>query len=44
MLDRIAYSVVARSRLVIAIRKARNAPVPRPPVKLSSALAEYTAN
>jgi len=39
MLDRIAYSVVAFARLVIAIRNARNAPVPRPPVKLSTALA-----
>jgi len=40
MLVRIAYSVVARDLLVMAIRKARKAPVPRPPVKLSRALAE----
>ena len=37
--DRMAYSVVALARLVIAIRKARKAPVPSPPVKLSKALA-----
>ena len=41
--ERIAYSVVALARLVMAIRKARKAPVPRPPVKLSRALAAYTA-
>ena len=39
--DRMAYSVVARSLLTIAIRKARKAAVPIPPVNDSVALAAY---
>jgi len=37
--DRMAYSVVARSLLVMPIKKAMKAPVPKPLVKLSTPLA-----